>query len=1431
MLQMARLFLCAFILISPISLGLAHAATCEDGYYLHDGATECQPNPEPEFIITTIDMVANTDFTFKLSAAGTFYIDWGDGNIQTITKNDTTNTTYSHTYESADTYIIGLSGQATEYNTDEQTAAISFMSSASRIASIDGSLGAIFGTLSDGAQIQPRFYNTFYNAFNMNCSIPENLFDGIFGAPISYMFYSTFLGCNGLIGSIPKDLFARIFGRPADSMFAYTFYGCSGLIDSIPENLFAGISGAPASYMFYGTFEGCSGLTGSIPSGLFGKIEGVPAKAMFHNTFSGCSGLTGSIPSGLFGNLSGSPAESMFYGTFADCSGLAGEIPSGLFGDLTGSPASNMFNTTFYNCSGLTSIPSGLFGAINGNPASRMFKETFAGCTGLRGGIPDNLFGNLSGNLPVYGYSFTGTFADCIGLTGSSAKIKGRYLYEIWPDADEYSYLGATGLSDYRYIPTIWGGLGYTLCKPGEYMPSASTECLTCKPGAYCVGGEFIYNDTTDQGINKCPANSTSDAGATECKCNAGFTIDGLPDGAISTTDVKCMPKPEFSITTTDDTETFSFRISAAGSYTINWGDGSIENITKDNTADTTYSHTYESADTYTIGLSGQATAYITGVPEAAVSFSGNENIVSIDGSLGAVFGTLSDGTNPLFLATFSDCVGLTAIPDDLFSGITGSRKYMFTTTFNGCTGLTSIPENLFSGITGSAPELFFSTFSGCTGLTSIPEKLFSGISGAASSMFSHTFRDCEFLKSIPDKLFSTVSGAAATMFHGTFSGCTGLTSIPENLFSGITGPAESMFWYTFSDCTGLTSIPEKLFSGISGTASGMFMTTFNNCAGLTEIPENLFSGITEGAYGLFSGTFSGCTALKSIPENLFSNISSSALQMFSSTFAGCSSLTSIPGRLFSNVKASAEYMFDSTFSLCSGLTQIGDGLFGGVSDGAKGMFSYTFRDCTALTDIPGTLFKNLSGAAESMFAGTFSGCDGLRTVPGNLFGKITSVAPGMFSSTFNSCQNLTSIPVDLFASITGTPADRAFDRTFAWSENIKEFVDSNGQSVSYIPVEFFSRMSKPTTYNKNMFEYVFAGTDLDESCPSGTIKATPYYANEVAPKVVCIPAEVSCAPGEYVSESGAECQQCPENNICRGDWSEPESCHDLTNGEYPYSDAGRSDISDCYRTCDEYSLDECNLRPIDKFKAYYGEQCEYSCKTNNGFPCDIIDNQCHEIICPNAYEYINGECVPCTRDHAIAFKDALGCKVDTCEQDYHPDDEICAPDTILCSAPHAQTAVQEWDNNKKLYSKCMILECVPDWHVESNACVPDEESCENANGTGVREWNHQTNSWGECIATRCDPGYTNDSSQTNEAWNQCGRCNNAYSAGGELAASSYVNECEIASCLYQGELYTLENNECRLICDEYSDETGRRYWDSSRKKCVHDCAAGYANW
>ncbi len=212
------------------------------------------------FLTTTPD---TNNFSFKIGAAGTFYVDWGDGTIETITKTNTTNTTYSHNYTTAGAYTIGIGGQATAYNTSTSTAAISFyMDKANfNVASIDGSLGAIFGTLSSGTQKQPRFYQTFRSMANLSGSIPENLFAGISGAPASYMFYQTFFGYSGLTGSIP-------------------------------ENLFAGISGAPASHMFNGTFSDCSGLT-SIPENLFGDISGTAQNAMFHGTFYNCTSLTG----------------------------------------------------------------------------------------------------------------------------------------------------------------------------------------------------------------------------------------------------------------------------------------------------------------------------------------------------------------------------------------------------------------------------------------------------------------------------------------------------------------------------------------------------------------------------------------------------------------------------------------------------------------------------------------------------------------------------------------------------------------------------------------------------------------------------------------------------------------------------------------------------------------------------------------------------------------------------------------------------------------------------------------------------------------------------------------------------------------------------------------------------------------------------------
>ena len=561
-----------------------------------DNITPAPEDAEYKFFLTT---TPDTDsFSFRIIAAGEFYIDWGDGKTQLITKNDVEYTDYSYKYKKTGTYTIKLGGVATGYTMEGEAyveTAISFSSSASKIASIDGSLGAIFGTLADGTA--PNFSGMFSGAVNLS-SISANLFSGVNGTQDD-MFSSTFSGCSGLT-SIPDGLFAGISGTPAMYMFAYTFYGCESLT-YIPANLFAGVSGAPTEGMFYGTFAGCTSLR-TIPEELFASLDG---------------------------------GDDMYIG------GLA-------------------------------------------------FAETFAG-SGIES-IPENLFGNITSSLP-FGV-FMQTFAYCPNLTGPSARINGQYLYEIWPDATEEQvygmYEGSTGLDDYACIPYAWGG-----------------------------GDE---------------------------ECDSSSSTPSAPEDAVY----------DFYLTTTSDTDVFAMKISAAGEFYIDWGDGKTEWVTKSDTTDTTYLHKYATAGAYTIGIGGQATAYDTDPYTATISFYvklSETKIASIDGSLGAIFGTVSSGIQkqPRFYNTFYNATNMTgSIPDGLFAGISGAPAHsMFAFTFEGCSGLTgAIPDGLFGNLTGApAKSMFQNTFNGCSGLTSIPENLFGNISGTAQDyMFYQTFFKCTSL-------------------------------------------------------------------------------------------------------------------------------------------------------------------------------------------------------------------------------------------------------------------------------------------------------------------------------------------------------------------------------------------------------------------------------------------------------------------------------------------------------------------------------------------------------------------------------------------------------------------------------------------------------------------------------------------------------------
>ena len=318
-----------------------------------------------------------------------------------------------------------------------------------------------------------------------------------------------------------------------------------------------------------------------------------------------------------------------------------------------------------------------------------------------------------------------------------------------------------------------------------------------------------------------------------------------------------------------------------------------------------------------------------------------------------------------------------------------------------------------------------------------------------------------------------------------------------------------------------------------------------------------------------------------------------------------------------------------------------------------------------------------------------------------------------------------------------------------------------------------------------------------------------------------------ACEKGYILSDG--KCQVCPAGHYCPTDnpADQLECPADWSN-----SDGLATKKEDCYRSCESYPITGGTAVPVNE-KAFWPNKCEYKGVSDNGNECDIVDDTCVEISCRNIYEMVNGVCVPCNREHALSYLPKGNCMVASCEIGYHPNGQSCEYDVKTCNVPHAYRASQKWDSKLNSFSTCQVEECEEGYHISSNACVADEQVCAVEHGVGIKEWNSKTNSWGECVATSCDAGYTNDPTETNERSKQCGQCKNKFNVLGELAASTYIRGCEIASCLYQGELYNLENNECVPICDVNGreDETGTMKWDASRKKCVRTCKEGYTMW
>ena len=280
-----------------------------------------------------------------------------------------------------------------------------------------------------------------------------------------------------------------------------------------------------------------------------------------------------------------------------------------------------------------------------------------------------------------------------------------------------------------------------------------------------------------------------------------------------------------FKITTTVANTVFTTPlVDYAGltpSLFINWGDGSANSplITASNS--TNRIHTFVSAGTYTITISG----FMPG-------FRVNNNS------------------------------GIRNLITELVQwGVVGLR----TIDFYGCQNLTAIPGSAslsgVGGYTGLAEVINFSSLFQSTRISSIPSDLFEYSPNATT--FSNTFSSILTLTTVPSGLFDSVPNA--TTFASCFFGCSALTSVPSTLFDQNTTAVN--FSGTFYNCRALTNVLQFTYNtnvtifnnlyymsstsnALTGTAPTLWLRTptpsgtraFFNCTGLANyasIPSN----------------------------------------------------------------------------------------------------------------------------------------------------------------------------------------------------------------------------------------------------------------------------------------------------------------------------------------------------------------------------------------------------------------------------------------------------------------------------------------------------------------------------------------------------------------------------------------------------------------
>jgi surface protein len=454
--------------------------------------------------------------------------------------------------------------------------------------------------------------------------------------------------------------------------------------------------------------------------------------------------------------------------------------------------------------------------------------------------------------------------------------------------------------------------------------------------------------------------------------------------------------------------------LSAAGNYTVDWGDGVTENVASGVDAQ----HEYDFNDVDIANTNAPVTFQDTGdtVTRTAHGYTNGMTISfdSITTTTGIVKGQVYfvvNATANTFQVSATSGGGALALTNNGSGIILPYKQVIVTVTPQAGQNLTAFNLNVrhsqvglqgynvgwldvmvgSPNFTGSGPII--GTLDGSEfvrknslervrvvnlGTTTALNSRFAGLrkmvvielpNTSAVTNMSAMFQNCSSLHTVP--LLNT---ANVTSIGSMFSGCSRLQTVP--LFNILTTGTVDMSGM-FSSCSSLQTIPLFNTAAVTNMSS-----MFSSCRNLQTVP--LFNTANVGN---MSSMFDGCSSLQTVP--LFNT--TNAFQM-AYMFNSCSSLQSIP--LFNTTNVT---QMSGMFSSCSSLQTVP--LFNTVN--ATGMGNM-FSSCSSLLSIP--LFDT---AKVTSMGSMFSSCLSLQSVPALVTNAVTS---GNLASMFQSCFSLSRI-------------------------------------------------------------------------------------------------------------------------------------------------------------------------------------------------------------------------------------------------------------------------------------------------------------------------------------------------------------------------------------------------------------------------------------